>query len=32
VHMKRTGEMRHLSEILEVRGYDNGDYILKRVF
>ncbi|MCP3712471.1 Flp pilus assembly complex ATPase component TadA [Paraburkholderia sp. CNPSo 3274] len=32
VHLKRTGEMRHLSEILEVRGYDNGDYILKRVF
>lgn len=32
VHMKRTGELRHVSEILEVRGADNGDYILKRVF
>jgi pilus assembly protein CpaF len=32
VHMKRTGELRHLSEILEVRGFENGDYILKRVF
>lgn len=32
VHMRRTGEMRHVSEILEVRGADNGDYLLKRVF
>ncbi|RQN37235.1 CpaF family protein [Paraburkholderia tropica] len=32
VHMKRTGELRHVSEILEIRGADNGDYILKRVF
>ena len=32
VHMKRTGELRHVSEILEVRGADNGDYNLKRVF
>lgn len=32
VHMKRTGELRHVSEILEVRGADNGNYNLKRVF
>ncbi|WP_430233397.1 CpaF family protein [Paraburkholderia tropica] len=32
VHMKRTGELRHVSEILEIRGADNGEYILKRVF
>jgi pilus assembly protein CpaF len=32
VHMKRTGELRHVSEILEVRGAHDGDYILERVF
>lgn len=32
VHMRRTGEMRHISEILEVQGFKNNDYVLKRVF
>jgi pilus assembly protein CpaF len=32
VHLKRTGELRHVSEILEIRGAENGHYILKRVF
>lgn len=32
IHMRRTGELRHVSEILEVRGSDNGQYNLKRVF
>ncbi|SAL48506.1 type II secretion system protein E [Caballeronia choica] len=32
VHFKRTGEMRHVSEILEIRGFHNNDYDLQRVF
>ncbi len=32
VHFKRTGEMRHVSEILEIRGFRNNDYDLRRVF
>ncbi|MBN3754254.1 CpaF family protein [Paraburkholderia sp. Tr-20389] len=32
VHFKRTGEMRHISEILEIRGFRNNDYDLRRVF
>lgn len=32
VHFKRTGEMRHVSEILEIRGFRNNDYDLQRVF
>ncbi|MWL91448.1 CpaF family protein [Cupriavidus sp. SW-Y-13] len=32
VHMKRTGEMRHVSEIIEIKGFANGDYEIKRVF
>ncbi|TDN59034.1 ATPase, T2SS/T4P/T4SS family [Paraburkholderia sp. BL10I2N1] len=32
VHMKRTGELRHISEIVEIKGFRDGDYILKRVF
>jgi Flp pilus assembly CpaF family ATPase len=32
VHFKRTGEMRHVSEILEIRGFKNNDYDLQRVF
>ncbi|OIT13568.1 conjugal transfer protein TrbB [Ralstonia solanacearum] len=32
VHMRRTGEMRHISEILEIQGYANNDYVIKRVF
>jgi Flp pilus assembly CpaF family ATPase len=32
VHFKRTGEMRHVSEILEIRGFHNNDYDLRRVF
>lgn len=31
VHMKRTGEMRHISEIIEIKGFDK-DYEIKRVF
>jgi hypothetical protein len=30
--MRRTGEMRHVSEILEIQGYANNDYVIKRVF
>ncbi|MGF6265406.1 pilus assembly protein CpaF [Paraburkholderia youngii] len=32
VHFNRTGEMRHVSEILEIRGFRNNDYDLRRVF
>jgi Flp pilus assembly CpaF family ATPase len=32
VHFKRTGEMRHVSEIVEIRGFGNNDYDLRRVF
>jgi pilus assembly protein CpaF len=32
VHFRRTGEMRHISEILEIRGFRNNDYDLRRVF
>ncbi|EIM98702.1 type II secretion system protein E [Paraburkholderia hospita] len=32
VHFKRTGELRHVSEILEIRGFRNNDYDLRRVF
>ena len=32
VHFKRTGELRHCSEILEIRGFRNNDYDLRRVF
>jgi pilus assembly protein CpaF len=32
VHLRRTGELRHVSEILEIKGFRDGDYILKRVF
>jgi Flp pilus assembly CpaF family ATPase len=32
VHLCRSGELRHISEILEIRGVENGEYILKRVF
>ncbi len=32
VHFKRTGEMRHVSEIVEIRGFRNNDYDLRRVF
>jgi len=32
VHLRRTGELRHISEIVKVEGFSNGDYILKRVF
>ncbi|CAG9165760.1 CpaF family protein [Cupriavidus pinatubonensis] len=32
LHMRRTGEMRHLSEILEIQGFDQNDYVVKRVF
>ncbi|MFP3756329.1 ATPase, T2SS/T4P/T4SS family [Cupriavidus sp. SIMBA_020] len=32
IHMKRTGEMRHVSEILEVKGIRGNDYVVERVF
>jgi pilus assembly protein CpaF len=32
VHLKRTGELRHISEIVEIRGFRDDEYILKRVF
>ncbi|MFL9911949.1 CpaF family protein [Paraburkholderia sp. RL17-337-BIB-A] len=32
VHFKRTGEMRHVSEIVEIRGFRSNDYDLRRVF
>jgi pilus assembly protein CpaF len=32
VHLRRTGELRHISEIVKVEGFSNGDYVLKRVF
>ncbi|WP_153955342.1 CpaF family protein [Cupriavidus necator] len=32
VHMRRTGEMRHVSEIIEIKGFRNNDYDLERVF
>lgn len=32
VHMKRTGEMRHVSEIIELKGFSNGEYDINRVF
>nr|SPD49412.1 protein of unknown function [Cupriavidus taiwanensis] len=32
VHMRRTGEMRHISEIIEIKGFRNNDYDIERVF
>jgi Flp pilus assembly CpaF family ATPase len=32
IHMKRTGEMRHVSEIIEVKGIRGNDYVVERVF
>lgn len=32
VHLKRTGELRHISEIVEIQGFRDDDYILNRVF
>lgn len=32
VHLRRTGNLRHVSEIVEVLGIENNEYILKRVF
>lgn len=32
VHLKRTGELRHVSEIVEIKGFKNDEYILNRVF
>jgi pilus assembly protein CpaF len=32
IHMRRTGELRHISEIVEIKGFKDGDYILNRVF
>jgi Flp pilus assembly CpaF family ATPase len=32
IHLRRTGELRHVSEILEIKGFKDGDYVLNRVF
>jgi Flp pilus assembly CpaF family ATPase len=32
IHMKRTGEMRHVSEIIEVKGIRGNEYVVERVF
>ncbi len=32
LHLRRTGEMRHVSEILEIQGFKNNDYVVNRVF
>lgn len=32
IHLKRTGELRHISEIVQIEGFKDGDYVLKRVF
>ncbi|SDD57147.1 Pilus assembly protein, ATPase of CpaF family [Cupriavidus sp. YR651] len=32
VHLRRTGEMRHISEIIEIKGFRNNDYDFRRVF
>ncbi|SPS02322.1 CpaF family protein [Cupriavidus taiwanensis] len=32
VHMKRSGDMRVLSEIIEIKGFRNNDYEFQRVF
>ncbi|WP_459570257.1 ATPase, T2SS/T4P/T4SS family, partial [Cupriavidus sp. 8B] len=32
LHLRRTGEMRHVSEILEIQGFKQGDYVVNRVF
>ncbi|MBB5428746.1 pilus assembly protein CpaF [Paraburkholderia atlantica] len=32
IHLRRTGELRHVSEILEIKGFRDGDYVLNRVF
>jgi pilus assembly protein CpaF len=32
IHLRRTGELRHVSEIIEIKGFKDGDYVLNRVF
>jgi len=32
IHMKRSGELRHVSEIIEIQGFQGNDYLIKRVF
>ncbi|SCU77673.1 Conjugal transfer protein TrbB [Cupriavidus necator] len=32
LHLRRTGEMRHVSEILEIQGFKHDDYVVNRVF
>lgn len=32
IHMKRSGELRHISEILEIKGTSDNDYVTQRVF
>ena len=32
IHLRRTGELRHVSEVVEIKGFKDGDYVLNRVF
>lgn len=32
IHLRRTGELRHVSEVLAIKGFKDGDYVLERVF
>ncbi|AOY97702.1 conjugal transfer protein TrbB (plasmid) [Cupriavidus sp. USMAA2-4] len=32
IHLRRSGEMRHVSEVLEIQGFKDGDYVTRRVF
>ena len=32
IHMKRTGDLRHVSEVIEIQGFRDNDYLFKRVF
>ncbi|MGF6997430.1 CpaF family protein [Paraburkholderia sp. GAS32] len=32
IHLRRTGELRHVSEIIQIKGFKDGDYVLNRVF
>ncbi|KVN06882.1 CpaF family protein [Burkholderia diffusa] len=32
IHLRRTGELRYVSEVLAIKGFKDGDYVLERVF
>ncbi|MBN3776608.1 CpaF family protein [Burkholderia sp. Ac-20345] len=32
IHLRRTGELRHVSEVLAIKGFKDWDYVLERVF